>query len=63
MRLQDLHSMINPQNIIGRKYKYRRNAQRAIRRFKVKFFATIPKHYQFFIKNHRGQFVVFGMRD
>lgn len=35
--------------IRGRQYAYRRNALRAIRRFQVRYFATVPKHFQFWV--------------
>ena len=35
--------------IIGRQYGYRSNALRAIHRFQVKYFVTIPKHFQFWV--------------
>ena len=34
-------------NIIGRQYSSNSSASRAIRNFKVRFFATIPKGFQF----------------
>ena len=36
-------------NIIGRQYGYRSSALRAIRNFRVRFFATIPKGFQFWV--------------
>lgn len=36
-------------NIIGRQYGYRSSALRAIRNFQVRFFATIPKGFQFWV--------------
>lgn len=35
--------------IRGRQYGYRSSALRAIRRFQVRYFATIPKHYQLWV--------------
>ena len=50
--------------IIGRQYKHRRSAERAIRNYKVKWFATIPKHFQLWvIEVDKGVFQVDGMED
>ncbi len=40
--------MIN-KNIIGKQYGYRSSALRAIRRFKRRYFVSIPKGFQFFV--------------
>jgi len=36
-------------NIIGRQYGYRSSALRAIHRFQVRYFASIPKGFQFWV--------------
>lgn len=35
--------------IIGKQYSSRSNAERAIRKFQVRHFATIPKHWKFWV--------------
>jgi len=37
------------ESIIGRQYGYRSNALRAIRRFRVKYFVSIPRGFQFWV--------------
>lgn len=49
--------------IIGRQYGYRRNALRAIHKYQVKHFATIPKGFQFWVnKIDEGCFEIEGKK-
>ena len=51
--------------ILGRTYKYKRNALRAIRRFRAKYFVTIPKGFQFWVSRIDGfddYYVINGMK-
>jgi len=51
--------------ILGRTYKYKRNALRAMRRFRVKYFVTIPKGFQFWVSRIDGfddYYVINGMK-
>jgi len=36
-------------NILGKQYGYRSSANRAIKNFRVRYFATIPKGFQFWV--------------
>lgn len=46
---QRLEIAAKKRNILGRQYGYRSSALRAIRRFKVKYFVSIPKGFQFWV--------------
>lgn len=49
--------------IIGRQYGYRKNANRAIHRFQVRYFATIPRGYQFWVNQlDEGCFEIEGCK-
>jgi len=49
--------------IRGRQYGYRSSALRAIHRFKVRYFATIPKGYQFWVNQiDKGCYEILGMK-
>ena len=36
-------------NILGKQYGYRQNAWRAIKKFQIKYFATIPKNFKLWV--------------
>jgi hypothetical protein len=50
--------------IIGKQYGYRSSANRAIRKFQVKHFATIPKGFKFWVNQvDDGCYEIDGRQD